>query len=324
MTLKTISGPQQLGNPKELYDAFVELRGLKSELVTGAAAGTAMACGNIGTEDTILSAVVFTDAGGSVVDDKANITIQSKKASATLTITGNPVADETVSVNGVTYTWKAVPTAKNHVLITAGNNTAMAASLAAAINAYEARYESQLNGDPNRLAAVVATSAAGVVTVTSIIEGAGNGPIVSDTGTTITISSTNPGAVTATFVSAANTDAIIVNGVTFTIKTVPVNLDIDMGVKGSDTLQAAETVRIINAYETKYGTLNVVASAVLGVVTLVPRDPKSGNAIPLTEASSNIAASGSGYLAGGSAAGSLKSVTNLAAKKMLVTYFDKR
>lgn len=218
MSLESIAHAQSLGNPKKLQEVVRELQGLRQVLVTGAAAGTAMACGNIGVEDTIVSALNLTD----LTDDTANITIQSKKASGTITISGNPVADETFVVNGVTYTFKATPAAKNHVKITAGDNTAMATAAAAAINAYEARYEARLNGDGNRAPSVVATSALGVVTVTAIAEGT------------------------------------------------------------------------------------------------------TGNALTLTENATNVAVSGAGTLAGGSATGSIKSTSALASKKVLVTFFDKR
>jgi hypothetical protein len=324
MSLIPLTHAQALGNPKNTFDAIKELQGLNVTIVDGAAAGTKMDIPAMRTEDTIISAIKFTDAAGAPVSDLANITIQGTKATGTITISGNPVADETITVNGAVYVWKAVPTSKLHLKITAGNNTTMAADVAAKINAYEGRYEAALNGDSNRQPAVVATSALGVVTVTSVEDGAGNGPIVTDTGTTITIASTNPGAVTATFVSAGNTDAIIVNGVTFTIKTVPVNLDKDMGVKASDTLQAAETVRIINAYQTKFGGLNVRATNALGVVTLTSLSPKSGNSITLTETSTNVAVSGSGYLSGGTATGGIKSTTDLSVSSLLVTWFNKR
>jgi hypothetical protein len=206
-----------------LAKVLVELQGLNVSVVAGAAAGTAMALAAIRPEDTILSAVVTTDAAAAaVVDDKANITIQSTVAFGTITVSGNPVANETVTVNGVVYTWKADPAGNREVLLTAGNNTAMAASLAAAINGYEGRYEAQLNGDGWRTPAVVATSALGVVTVTSVADGT------------------------------------------------------------------------------------------------------AGNAITLTEASTNVAVTGAGTLTGGSATGSLKSTTDLTGKTLTVYWFNKR
>lgn len=324
MSLITLPAAQKLGNPAELHKIVRELQGLRSTLVDGAAAGTKMNIAAMRTEDTILSAVVLADTWAAPTDDTANITIQPTKASGTITISGNPVADETVTVNGTVYTWKATPTAKTHVKITAGDNTAMAAALAAAINAYENRFETALHGDGNHVGKVVATSALGVVTVTSVEDGAGSGPTVTDTGTTITIDSTDPGAVTATFVSAGNNDALTVNGVTFTVKTTVTDSELHMSVKASDTLQAAAAAALINAYEQEYGTLGVVATSALGVVTISSRYGRTGNSITLSDASTNVACSGSGYLANGTNTGGIKSTTNLSAATLLVTWFDKQ
>lgn len=169
-----------------LANALIELQGLNVSVVAGAAAGTGMDLAAIRTEDTILCAAVTTDAAAAaVVDDKANITIQPTVAAGSISITGDPVAGETVTVNDVVYTWRAAPTLKNEAKITAGNVTAMATSLAAAINAYEGRYESQLNGDSWHTPEVTATSAVGVVTVRAVVDGAAGNAI------TFTEASTN-------------------------------------------------------------------------------------------------------------------------------------
>jgi hypothetical protein len=324
MTLHTLPAAQVLGNPHKLREIVKELQGLRSVVVNGAAAATKMDIAAMRTEDTILSAVVLADTWAVPVDDAANITIQATKASGTITISGNPTADETVTVNDVVYTWKATPTAKNHVQRTAGDNNAMAAALCAAINAYENRFETALNGDGNHVGAVVATVSTNVVTVTSVADGAGSGPIVTDTGTTITIANTDPGAVTATCVSVAEDDALTVNGVTFTAKDTPTDDELHADVKGTDTLMAAEFARIINAYEHIYGTLGVVATSALGVVTISSRYGRTGNSITLSDASTNVACSGSGYLANGTDTGGIKSTTDLSAASLLVTWFDKQ
>lgn len=257
-----------------------------------------------------------TQVGGAFVEDVANITIQSTKASGTLTLVSAANANTCV-VNGNTYTCKTTPTALNHFAVGA-SDTAAALNLKNAINAYEARWD----GTKFRTAAVVATSALGVVTVTSVVDGAGNGATVTETGDTITVSSTVPSAVTATFVSAVNTDALTVNGVAFTVKTTPVDLDVDMGVKATDTLQAVDMARAINAYELKHATLGVVASNVAGVVTIAPNVALAGNAIPLV-GGTNITASAA-QLANGTATGGIKSTTELAGKSLLVTWFNKQ
>lgn len=305
-----------------LKTAIKELQGLAVTTVAGAANGTAMAVPALRTEDTLLAAICTVDAGGATTNDVANMTIQPTHASGTITISGNPVAAETFVVNGVTYTFVATPSLPTDVKITAGNNTAMALAAANTINAYENRRLP--NGGGQNTAQVVATAALGVVTVTSVADEVGNGPVVTDTGSTITISSTNPAAVTATCVSAGNTDAITVNGVAFTIKTTPVDLDVDIAVLASDTLQAAEFVRAINAYENKHHTLDVVATSALGVVTIAPKSARKGNIITLTEAATNVAVTGSGWLAGGTATGGVKSTTNLTGKTVTLMWYNKQ
>lgn len=317
--------PQQLGQGaayenEVLGPALRELQGESVVVVAGAAAATKMNVPALRSEDTLLSVLSHVTAGGATVNDTANSSIVSTKAFGTVTISGNPVDAQTVTVNGNVYTFKTTPTDARHVQITAGDNTAMAAALALAINAYEnRRLDSNWNSP-----AVVATSSLGVVTVTSVADVAGNGPIVTDIGTTITISSTDPGAVTATFVAAGNTDAVVVNGVTFTIKTVPVNLDVDMPIEANNTDQAAELARIINAYQNKFSTLGAAATSSGAVATITASDPRTGNSIKLSEAATNVAVTGSGFLTGGTATGGITSTTNNAANTMVVTFYNKQ
>ncbi len=313
MTLEAILPKQLLRDPSGLYPVIRELQGFRSTLIAGAAAGTKMNIASMRLEDTILSAIQFITAGGAPVDDKANITIQPTKAYGTLTISGNPVALDTFEVNGVTYTWNGVNGAAKSIPITAGNVTAMAEAVVAKVNAWERSHKN----------AVVASNVAGVVTFTSVDDGVGNGPIVTDTGSTITVSSTDPGAVTATFVSAAQDDALTVNGVVFTLKDTPTLLLQHADVKGTDALQAVEMARVINAYEARYHTLNVIASVAANVVTLRSIVRRSGNSITLTENASNCAVSGAGYLANGTNTGGIKSTTDLSLSTLLVTWFDK-
>lgn len=62
-----------------------------------------------------------------------NGTDLADKAVATLTVTGNAVAAETVTIGSVTYTWRAAPSAANEVLI--GNSAAASlANLKKAVN----------------------------------------------------------------------------------------------------------------------------------------------------------------------------------------------
>lgn len=169
-----------------LKAALVELQGLTVTVVAGAAAGTAMAVPALRTEDTLLAALVTTDAGGAAANDVANMSKQSTKASGTVTIAGNPVEAETVTVNGSVYTFRAISTGASDVKITAGNNNAMAASLAAAINGYEARL--QANGAGYRVPQIVAVAVAGVVTVTAVADGAaGNAIVLTKAATNVTV-----------------------------------------------------------------------------------------------------------------------------------------
>lgn len=318
---------QALLNPALLGALLGELQGLNVDVVDGAAAGTAMTIAGIKPNDTIVAAIKLTDTWSAPTNDKANITIQPVRASGTLTISGNPVDGETFVVNGNTYTFKTTPTRANHVKITAGNNTTMAAAAAAAINAYEGRYESQLNGDGNRKAGVVATSSAGVVTITAATDGAGNGPVV--TGTVTVLAATNSGTAQATLtcatVVANNTFTVKkLDGtvLTFTAKATP-TADTEFALKGTDALQATEIARAINYYDQKYGTLGVSAAAVGSAVNITSDSPRTGNTITLTESATNVTVSGSGTLAGGTDTGSIKSTTDLSVATLVVIWFNK-
>lgn len=187
--LHTLPKAQALLNPALLLALLKEQQGLTVTVIDGAAADTAMAVAAIQPEDTILSAIKFMDVWAAPTDDKANITIQGITASGLITIAGNPVEGDTVTVRGTVYTFKAVPSDITHVKTTAGDNTAMASRLAAVINAYESRYESQLNGDGQRTPALKATSALGVVTLKSLVGGtAGNAYTLTENATNVTVS----------------------------------------------------------------------------------------------------------------------------------------
>lgn len=67
-------------------------------------------------------------------------------ASGALTFSGNAVADETVTIGGVTYAWKAAPAAANEVLVGA-SAAASAANLILAINAGERTEGAEEYGD---------------------------------------------------------------------------------------------------------------------------------------------------------------------------------
>lgn len=165
----------------QLGKVLGELSRLRVAVVAGATAGTKMNVAAMRTEDTILSALAFNT--GVPADDTANITIQDTKAFGTVTVAA-PQADDTVTVNGVVYTFKAAPTLMNHVKITVGENNTMAEALVKAINAYETRYLGTVgNSNGSKRAEVVATRVNAVVTVTAVADGAA--------GNAITLASSN-------------------------------------------------------------------------------------------------------------------------------------
>jgi hypothetical protein len=101
---------------------------------------------------------------------------------------------DTVTVNTVVYTFKDAPTLPTHVKRTAGNNNANAAALAAAINAYEARYQGASNG--MRLPEVVAVAASAVVTVTAVVDGVAGNSITLASSTGVRLAVTGSGTLT--------------------------------------------------------------------------------------------------------------------------------
>jgi phage tail sheath gpL-like len=98
-------------------------------------------------------------------------------ASATLTLV-SAIATDAITIGTVTMTATSTPTTNLHWEIDGADDTADAASLAAAINA-----------NPTLSKVVVATSAAGVVTVTALVKGVvGNQIPISSADSTITAS----------------------------------------------------------------------------------------------------------------------------------------
>lgn len=178
-----------VGYDKALADAVREQLGMRQAVVAGAAANTKMDIAAMRPEDTILSAIVFNNsAAAAPVDDAANITIEDTRASGTLTA-ASVAADDSCVVNGVTYTFKATPTQRNHIKYTAGNTDAQdAALLAAAINAYESHYDGAKALTP----AVVATVNNNVVTVRALADGTAGNSIVL-TGTPVRLAASGAG-----------------------------------------------------------------------------------------------------------------------------------
>jgi hypothetical protein len=298
-----------------------ELSGYTVSYVAGAAAGTKMNVAAMRAEDTIIAAIIGTDAGGAWTDDVANCTTQSTKAVGTITISGNPVAAETVTVGGDVYTWRAAGTLTDakDVLITTGDNTAMALALATAINNWQNRY----NGSYQVAPLVVASPAAGVVTITAVMDGAGNAPAVSNSAN-MAVTNNNTADVSATAVSVVNTNTLTVNGVVFTVKTTPdLNIATDVAVGGTNDAMALNMANAINRYQREKGSLNARATAITNVCHIYPLDAAQGNIYPLVEGSTNVAVSGA-TLAGGTATGGFKSTTNLTGKSVVVHWLNKQ
>ena len=287
-----------------------ELQGLTFSLLAGQTTPDLHALSAIRPEDTIVSAL--NNNAGTITDITANVSIVDTRASGTLTC-ASVVAADTVTVAGKVYTAianGATPTGYSQFSVST-TNALCAANLCAAINGREGNLPT---------ARVFATVLSNVVTVKAVVPGIGNGPVVTDTGSTITISNTLPYSVTATFVSAGNTDAVTVNGVAFTIKTTPVTAIVDRAILGSDTLQAADMAAGINAYELAHGTLGVTATSALGVLTIVPTATRTGNAIDIA-ASAHVTASATTLLGGLDTGGvSSTSTTN----QMILVWLNKR
>lgn len=327
MTLRSLA---QITNQQQLNDALTEIQGITCTQVAGAAAGTKMNIAKLRTEDTVLSVLVGTDAGGAWADDVANVTIQATKATGTLTVAA-VANNDTATANGNVYTFKDTPTAIRDVKRTAGDNNANAAALSAAINSYETRRIAP--GQPNR-PAIVATVSTNVVTLTAFDDGAGNAPAVTNSANAV-VTNNNTADVSATCVSVVNGNTLTVNGVVFTAVTTIANANpvpaygdkADPkqakvgGVGNTDTGMAAEFVRVINKYDLYFGTLDVIASNVLGVVHLKPRSANKGNIVTLA-GTGGVTPSGA-TLSGGTATGGIKSTTALASKSLFVLWFNK-
>lgn len=311
-----------------LANAIKELQGLSVTVVAGASAGTAMAVPALRKEDTLLAALVSVDAGGAMANDVANLTVQATAAFGTITISGNPADAEVFTVNGKVYTFKTTPADAAHVKITLGDVTAMATAAAAAINAYEPRNLTAVGNTGKNLAAVVATSSAGVVTVTSVVDGLGNGVVLTGTATVLAATGSGTASATLTPVTVVADNTCVISGVTFTAKVAPAG-ELQFPTKATAVTDLATGIalaKLINDYEAAHYTLDVVATAhaTTGVVTLVPRTPNAGNIITLTKTATNVAVTGSGTLTGGTNTGGVKSTTDLTAKTLTLIWFNKK
>ena len=291
-----------LGNAQALTTVATSLTGTKTAVVTP-------------TNGT-------TQVSGTWLDDKANITIQSCKASGTLTTSDLPHNSDTFVVNGVTYTWKTLQAdCLNGTYLKIPSSVALTCDLmASTVNAWESRYTGSKWNDP----AVYATSnGATVVTFTSIREGAGNGPVIVGTQTTLAETTSDPAAPYLTCATVVADNTCVVNGVTFTAKAEPTGT-VQFDVKLTDIAQAVEIARCLNNYAEVNGLDFVASTTGTAVVTVKPRNAHYGNIITLTENMSHTTKSGSGWLAGGTATGGIKSTTLLTGLSLFVFWYNKQ
>jgi len=174
--------------PESAAAMIKELQGLNVELLTGTTANTKIAVAAIREGDTILKCL--NNNAGTITDKTSTMSIVPVKASGTLTLV-SAIATDAVTVNGKTYTFQAgAPTTYGQVQIGV-SDTASATNLKNAINSYETRVGNEYE--------VVATSNAGVVTITARAEGtAGNAITISSADSTITASGATLAGGTAT------------------------------------------------------------------------------------------------------------------------------
>ena len=135
-----------------------------------------------------------------------------------ITISGDPVAAETVTVDGVVITWRAAPTLPAEAKITAGNVTAMAASLAVAIN-------NTANAIPD-----TATSVAGIVSVIS--KTPGTTPVITEASTNVAAAH----QANDQYVAAAG---LTKQGVSFGVDGVIVNSGMGVQLSANETVYVA-------------------------------------------------------------------------------------
>lgn len=301
--------------------AIAELQGLNVSLLAGAGGGVKNPLAAIRPEDTIIAAL--NNNAGTITSVGF---VAGAKATGTLTFAA-AIATDTFVVNGVTFTIKTSLGAGVLTDVYLGaNNTAQAAFAAAAINAYFADTDNS----------VVATSALGVVTVTSATAGTGSNSYTTVGGARITAGAAtmlggtadagvtiSPVAAsgTLTFAAAVDADTFVVKGVTFTIKTAPAAGNIkQLAVGATNKLMASYAAKAINKYFNANGG-EVVATVANNVVTITATAEGTAANAYTTVGGAHITA-GAGTLAGGTATGgiSVVAVTN----QVILFWFNKK
>lgn len=198
-------------------------------------------------------------------------------ATGTLTVSADPVADETLVVAGVTFTAKASGATGDEYNIASADDDQTAANIDAAVTA--------------SAAAVSVSTTGAVVTFTADVAGVvGNALTLTEATTGVAVSGSG------TFTGGAD-ETFVVNGVTFTAKVAGASGN-QFNIGADGPLSATAIANAINASATA-GVQDIIATVASGVITLTVNTPGDvGNAFTLSEALSNTTVSGANFASG--------------------------
>lgn len=259
-------------------NTVVEINGAPFSAISGAA--------NAGNDEFDMSGTDAADATSLAASVTASTTaavqnVRAANIAATLTL-ASVAAGEWVEINGVRLTASASPIGIDQFSM-AGTDTVDAASLAAVVNAH-----------PQLTANMLATSAAGVVTLrrwtgTTALTIAKSAAGITTSGTAAS------GTITAATAIAGNTCSV--GGITFTGVAGSTLTAVQFSIDTSDTAAGDSLRAQINLHPVLLQ--RVLATNVAGVVTITALDKgTAGNGITLTGTVTTLAASGA-LLTGG-------------------------
>lgn len=207
------------------------------------------------------------------------------RATGTITYSGTPVADETLTVNGVVLTFKATSASRAQITISA-DNTIQARNTVAIIN-----------NNPSLIGVVVATSALGVVTVEAVATGfAGHALTLAEaaTGTAVSAATLSGVVASATYTVSGTPvadETLTIGGKVLTFKAdADTTTENHIAINADNTIQAARIARVINANSVLKGLVSATSAA--GVVTVTCTVPgRIGNIISISDAATGVATS---------------------------------